>query len=160
MNNASSPGDIPKATSACDMRLQCAGETMKLRALQVLCIGTVACVWVACGSGHPTITKITVTPTTSTAPINPPTDVQFTATATFTDNTNRELTVADGLNWSTSNTSIATISDNGSATCKNLGQVTITAKAPADLNLTINNGVNNTSPQVSGTAQLSCLATP
>lgn len=133
---------------------------MKFRALQVLCICGVAGVWIACGAGHPTITKITVAPQTGTAPISPPTDVQYTATATFTNNTNRELTVADGLTWSTSNNSIATISDNGSATCVAVGQVTITAQAPADLNLTVNNGINNTSPNVTGTAQLTCLTSP
>jgi hypothetical protein len=38
--------------------------------------------------------------------------------------------------------------------------VTITATAPADLSVTVSNGVQNTSTNVSGTAQLSCLATP
>jgi hypothetical protein len=84
--------------------------------------------------------------------------VQFTATATFDNNSSRELTIADGLEWSTSNTAIATISDNGSATCVGVGQVTITAKAPADLTLVVNNGINNTSPNVTGTATLTCNA--
>ena len=133
---------------------------MKSRALEVLCILAAASCWIACGAGHPTITQITVAPATSTAPVSPPTNVQFTATATFTNNSSRNLTVADGLTWSTSNSSIATINDNGNATCVAVGQVTITAKAPADLNLTINNGVNNTSPTVSGTAQLTCMPSP
>ena len=133
---------------------------MKFRALQVLCILGLAAAWIACGSGHPTIRSITVTPTTSTAPISPPTDVQYTATATFSDNTSRELNVSDGLSWSTSDNTIATISDNGSATCHALGQVTITAQAPSELNITVNNGVNNTSPKVTGTAQLTCQAPP
>lgn len=133
---------------------------MKLRALQVLCIFMFVAGWIACGAGHPTITRITVTPATSTAPISPPTDVQFTATASFSNNTSRELTLADGLSWSSSNTSIATISTNGSASCIAVGQVTITAQAPADLNITVNNGVNNTSTNVTGTAQLSCLPSP
>jgi hypothetical protein len=37
--------------------------------------------------------------------------------------------------------------------------VTITATAPSDLTITVNNGVNNTSPKVNGTAQLSCVVT-
>jgi Big-like domain-containing protein len=130
---------------------------MKFRALQVLCISAVCAGWMACGAGHPTITKITVTPQTATSPLGPQSDTVFTANATFTNNTSRELTQADGLDWSTSNNSIATINDHGSATCQAQGQVTITAQAPADLNLTINNGLNNTSPQVSGTAVLNCV---
>lgn len=132
---------------------------MKFRALQLLCICGAAVGWIACGAGHPTITSITVTPATATSPLTPQSDVQYTATATFTNNNSRELTAADGLSWSTSNATIASINDNGSATCKAQGQVTITAKAPADLNLTINNGVNNTSPNVTGTATLNCVPT-
>jgi hypothetical protein len=131
---------------------------MKFRALHVVCICTLAAAWIACGAGHPTIRTITVSPQTAATTVSPPTDVQYTATATFTNNTTRELTLADGLNWSTSNTAVATISDNGSATCIAVGQVTITAKAPADLNLTVNNGINNTSPNVTGTASLTCNA--
>lgn len=130
---------------------------MKFRALQVLCVCAVSVGWMACGAGHPTITKITVTPQTATSPLGPQSDTVFTANATFTNNTGRELTQADGLTWSTSNNTIATINDNGSAECKAQGQVTITAQAPADLNLTINNGINNTSPKVTGTAQLNCV---
>jgi hypothetical protein len=94
----------------------------------------------------------------ATTTISPPTDVQYTVTATFDNNSSRELTIADGLTWSTSNNAIATISDNGSATCVAVGQVTITAKAPTELNLTVNNGIDNTSPKITGTAQLTCNA--
>ncbi len=131
---------------------------MKFRALHVLCICTFAAAWIACGAGHPTIRSITVGPQTATSTVSPPTDVQFTATATFTNNSSRELTLADGLSWSSSNTGVATLSTNGSATCISVGQVTVTATAPADLNLTVNNGVNNTSPNVTGTATLTCNA--
>ena len=133
---------------------------MKFRAPQVLLICGLVSGAIACGAGHPTITKITVSPQTATSPISPPSDVQYTATATFTNNNSRDLTVADGLTWSTSDNNVASISDNGSATCKAIGQVTITATAPADLNLTVNNGINNTSPDVTGTAQLNCLPSP
>jgi hypothetical protein len=34
--------------------------------------------------------------------------------------------------------------------------VTVTATAPQNLTITVNNGVNNTSANVSGTAQLVC----
>jgi uncharacterized protein YjdB len=83
--------------------------------------------------------------------------VQFTATATFDNQSSRELTIADGLTWTTSNSNIATINNNGSATCVAPGAVTITATAPSELNITVNNGVNNTSMNVNGTAQLTCV---
>ena len=105
---------------------------MKFRALQLLFICASAATWMACGAGHPTITRLTVAPQTASAPISPPTDVQFTVTATFDNNTSRELTVADGLTFSTSDTTIATISDNGSATCHGVGPVTITAASGID----------------------------
>lgn len=129
---------------------------MKLKPLHVLVLSALAVALVACGAGHPTISSITVTPATASAPISPATDVQYTATAIFTDKTSRELTVADGLTWTSSNTSIATINDGGSATCIAVGQVTITATAPSDLTIQVSNGVQNTSPKVSGTAQLTC----
>lgn len=132
---------------------------MKFRALQVFGICAIASTWIACGAGHPTITRITVAPQTATSTVSPPTDVQYTATAAFSDNSSRDLTLADGLSWSSSNTGIATVSTNGSATCVSAGQATITATAPAELNITVNNGVNNTSPNVTGTAQLTCSAT-
>lgn len=132
---------------------------MKFRPLHLLVLAALTIAMIACGAGHPTISSITVTPATATAPISPRTDVQYTATATFTDKSSRELSVADGLTWTTSNSSVATISDTGSATCLAVGQVTITATAPSDLTITVNNGVNNTSPKVNGTAQLSCVVT-
>ena len=133
---------------------------MKFRALQVVCIFLASVTWVACGAGHPTIQRITVSPATASAAVRPPSDVQFTATAVFDNNTSRELTVADGLTWKTSDATVASINDNGSATCHVVGQATITATAPTQLNVTINNGINNTSSNVSGTALLSCMPSP
>ncbi len=132
---------------------------MKHRPLQLLSIAALAVTWVACGAGHPTITHLAISPATASSAVSPPSDVVFTANATFSNNTNRELTVADGLTWASSNTSLATINDNGSATCKGVGQVTITGTAPTELNITVNNGVDNTSPKINGTAQLTCTAT-
>ena len=114
----------------------------------------VAALLIGCGAGHLKIVSITVTPTIGGAPIIPPTDVEFTATATFDNQSSGELTDADGLAWTTSNSTIATIDSDGSATCIAPGAVTITATAPSEL--------NNTSINVSGTAQLTCVdnATP
>ena len=132
---------------------------MKYRAMSIIAILAAATSWIACGAGHPTISRITVTPATASAGVRAG-DVQYTATATFTNNTSRELTIADGLKWSVAPNATASISDNGSATCLIAGQATVTATAPTELNVTINNGINNTSPNVTGTATLSCTPTP
>lgn len=109
-----------------------------------------------CGAGHPNLTTVTVSPSSATATSSPQGDVVFTATGSFTNSTSRELTVADGLTWSSSNTAIATVNDNGSASCLAAGSVTITAQAPVNLQITVNNGVSNTSSNVTGTATLNC----
>jgi len=115
-----------------------------------------AAMLIACGAGHPRLTSIAVSPSSATASSSPQGEVGFTATGTFTDHTSRELHLADGLEWKSSNTVVATIDDTGEATCVSPGSVTITATAPADLQITVSNGVQNTSPKVSGTATLNC----
>ncbi len=109
-----------------------------------------------CGAGHARLTSITVAPSSATASSSPQGTVGFTATGTFTDHTSRELHLADGLEWKSSSTVVATIDDTGEATCVALGSTTITATAPADLQITASNGLQNTSPKVSGTATLNC----
>jgi len=117
---------------------------------------TIAVLLIACGAGHPKLTSIAVSPSSATASSSPQGQVGFMATGTFTDHTSRELQLADGLTWKSSNTVVATIDDTGEATCLSPGSVTITATAPADLQITVSNGVQNTSPKVSGNAMLSC----
>jgi len=108
-----------------------------------------------CGAGHPNLMTISVSPNTASAALNE--DVVFTATGNFTNNTSRDLTVVDGLSWSTSNKAIATINGNtGSATCIAAGSVNVIAKAPQSLQITVNNGINNTSTTVTGSATLNC----
>ena len=115
----------------------------------------IAAVLTGCGAGHPNLKTISVSPTTANAALNQ--EVVFSATGIFTDNSSRDLTVADGLSWKTSNNAIATINGNtGSATCVATGSVTVTATAPVNLQITVNNGVNNTSTNVNGTATLNC----
>lgn len=116
----------------------------------------IAALLVACGAGHPRLTSIAVSPSSATASSSPQGQVGFTATGTFTDRSSRELHVTDGLTWKSSNTVVATIDDTGEATCVSPGSVTITATAPADLQITVSNGVQNTSPKVSGNAMLNC----
>lgn len=110
---------------------------------------------VGCGAGHPTIRSITVSPQQASGTVNSGT-VVFTATGNFTDNTSRQLTIPDGLDWKTSNPAIATMDNNGDAKCKSVGTVTITATAPQNLTVTVGTGFNNTSQKISGTAQLTC----
>jgi len=116
----------------------------------------IAALLIACGAGHPRLTSIAVSPSSATASSSLQGQVGFTATGTFTDHKSRELHLADGLTWKSSNTVVATIDDTGEATCVSPGSVTITATAPADLQITVSNGVQNTSPKVSGNAMLNC----
>src|SRR5206468_11382412 len=109
-----------------------------------------------CGPEHPGLTTIAVSPSSPPASSSPKGEVGFTATGSFSNHTSRKLHLADGLEWKSSNTVVATIDDAGEATCVSPGSVTITATAPADLQITVSNGVQNTSPKVSGTATLNC----
>jgi hypothetical protein len=109
---------------------------------------------VACGAGHPNLKNISVNPASAVA--NRDGTLGFTANGIFTDNSSRTLTPADGLSWRSSNTAVASIDDAGLATCNSPGQVTITASAPVNLQLTINNGIDNTAQTVRGTGTLNC----
>jgi hypothetical protein len=86
-----------------------------------------------CGAGHPTLTSVSVTPSTATAQITTQGGVGYTATGTFSDHSSRTLTQADGLTWATSNGLVAGISDSGTATCVRAGVVSVTATAPSNL---------------------------
>ena len=120
----------------------------------------VAMVVIGCGAGHPNLTGITVTPQSATTTSNPQGQVGYTAKGNFSNHTSRELSQVDGLSWKTSptmtGTVAATIGSTGEATCSAPGTVTVTASAPENLQLTVNNGVQNTSPTVTGTAMLIC----
>src|SRR5215469_4711429 len=91
---------------------------------------------------------------------SPPGQVGYTAMGLFSDHTSRELSQADGLSWKTSPTSTgtvaATIGTTGEATCSAAGTVTVTASAPENLQVTVNNGVQNTPNTATGTASLTC----
>ena len=117
---------------------------------------TATALLMGCGAGHPTITSITVTPTSATAASSSQGTVGFTATGNFTNHQSRMLVLADGLSWSSSNIPVASINSLGMATCKVPGMATITVTAPANLQFTVGSGVNNTSMTVSGSATLTC----
>ena len=126
-----------------------------MKPLQFILPVCAALLLIGCGAGHPNLTSITVSPSTATADSATHGQVGYTAQGNFSNNTSRDLTQADGLSWKTSTTA-ATIGSTGLATCSSPGTVTVTASAPENLTITVNNGVNNTSPTVSGTAQLVC----
>ncbi len=126
-----------------------------MKPLQFILPVCAALILIGCGAGHPNLSSITVSPTTATADSATHGQVGYTAQGNFTNGTNRELSQADGLSWKTSTTA-ASIGSTGEATCSSPGTVTVTATAPENLTITVNNGVNNTSANVSGTAQLVC----
>jgi uncharacterized protein YjdB len=69
------------------------------------------------------LTTVNVTPVAVSIPLG--TVQQFTATGTFSDNTAQDLT--GSVTWSSSPTTVASITVSGLATGKNVGTVTITA---------------------------------
>jgi hypothetical protein len=134
------------------------GDTF-MRYFQSVLAGLVATIFiVGCGAGHANLTSITVSPQSATTTSSPQGQVGYTATGNFQNGKSRELSQVDGLSWKTSQTSTgtvaATIGATGEVTCSAPG--TITASAPQNLQFTVNNGVQNTSMTVSGTAQLTC----
>lgn len=124
--------------------------------LAVLFAATLA----ACGAGHANLTSITVSPNSATTTSSPEGQVEYSATGNFANGKSRDLTQVDGLSWKTSQTSAgtvaATIGSTGEATCSAPGTVTVTASAPENLSFTLNNGIQNTSTDVNGTATLIC----
>ena len=104
-----------------------------------------------CGVLSPSLTSISVSPRTATAAASSHGTVTFSAVGTFSDQSSRTLTQADGLSWSTASNSIATISDTGTATCMTPDAVTVIASASSGLSImTLQTG------SLSGSALLTC----
>ena len=143
-----------QATNGTTVLSKAVGEKL-MKCSQFVLLGLVTLVLTGCGAGHPNLSSITVTPQTATTTSSPQGQVGYTAMGHFSDNTSRELSQVDGLSWKTS-TSAASIGSTGEATCLVPGRVTITATAPENLQITVNNGVQNTAPSISGTATLDC----
>ena len=136
------------------------GTIMKCSLFLASLSALMGCALIGCGAGHANLTSITVSPQTATTTSSPEGQVGYTATGHFANGKSRELSQVDGLSWKTSPTNsgtvAATIGSTGEATCSAPGSVTITATAPENLQLTVNNGVQNTASSVSGTAKLVC----
>jgi hypothetical protein len=73
------------------------------------------------------LTSINVTPVSETIPLG--TVQQFTATGTFSDNSTQDI--SGTVVWTTSPTSVASITTSGLATAKDLGTFTVTATSGA-----------------------------
>lgn len=114
----------------------------------------VVAVLLACGGSSDTIQSVQVSPQQGqgTVPNGP---ANFTATGTFKNNQSRMLTSQDGLMWSSSDTTVATINSlTGQATCLAVGSSIITASVPSDLTYQV--GGHGSSSTVTGTAGLQC----
>jgi len=84
-----------------------------------------------------TLTSISVTPVSATLPLG--TVQQFTATGTFSDSSTQNITGT--VVWSSSPTSVASITTSGVATAKDLGNFTVTATSGA-INQSVSATVN------------------
>jgi len=108
----------------------------------------------ACGGTSNTIKSVQVNPQQAqgTAPGGA---VGFIANGTFQQGQSRLLTSEDGLTWSSSNTTVATINSlTGQAICQSGGVTTITAAVPSDL--AYGPSGHTSSSTVDGTATLQC----
>ncbi len=111
----------------------------------------------ACGGSSDTIQSVQVSPQQGQGTV-PNGVANFSATGTFKNNQSRLLTSQDGLMWSISNSSIATINSlTGQATCLAVGSATVTASVPSDLTFQV--GGHGSSSTVTGTASLQCTVT-
>jgi outer membrane biogenesis lipoprotein LolB len=126
-----------------------------MKRLQFVLLACLAFILIGCGAGHPNLTSVQVSPSTATAESATHAQVGYTAKGVFSNGSSRELSQVDGLSWKTSTTA-ASVGSTGEATCLGPGTATVTASAPQNLQLTVNNGVTNTSATVQGTAQLVC----
>jgi hypothetical protein len=110
----------------------------------------VALLPLGCGVLSPELTSISVSPRIATAPASSHGTATFSAVGTFSDQSSRTLTQADGLSWGTADNSIATITNTGTATCMTADAVTITASASSGMSFTLQTG------SLTGSALLTC----
>jgi hypothetical protein len=131
---------------------------MKYLATFIACAGIA--LTPACRSGPPKITRVQVDPQNAQVG-GPGSHLAFTAVGMFANRQSRNLTAADGVAWSTSDSSIASInSSTGQATCNTSGTVAITVRVPESVTLAPNSKNHHTSDDVTGMANLFCLGTP
>lgn len=106
-------------------------------------------------SSTPTVNSVTVTPETLSLNLSGTTTGQLTATVSVSGG------AAQTVNWSSSNTNVATVSSSGLVTAKAVGTTTITAKSTVDTTksdtctVTVSNTVT---PSISVSASASSIA--
>ena len=134
------------------------GNYMKNLATFIACISIL--LMLACRSEPPKLTRVQVNPQNAQVG-GPGAHLAFTAVGMFENRQSRNLTSADGVAWSTSDGSIASInSASGQATCNTPGTVAITVRVPAGVTLSPNSEAHHTSDDVTGMANLLCLGPP
>jgi hypothetical protein len=104
----------------------------------------------SCGDVRTTVYQVEVTPSTQALVAASQQTATFVATGIFGYRTSRPLELSDGLSWRSSDTGVAGITMNGTASCKAAGEVAVTATVPVHV-------VPGTGPTVSGTAKLTCM---
>lgn len=104
----------------------------------------------SCGDVRTTVYQVEVTPSTQALVAASQQTATFAATGIFGYRTSRLLEPSDGLSWTSSNTGVAGITMDGTASCKAAGEVTVTATVPVHV-------APGTGPTVSGTAKLTCM---
>jgi len=126
-----------------------------MKHLAIILICATLAFFSACGGSSNTIQSVQVNPPQGqgTAPGGA---VGFIANGTFQQGQSRLLTSEDGLSWSSSNTTVATINSlTGQAICQSGGVTTITGAVPSDLQFGPSG--HTSSNTVKGTASLTCL---
>jgi uncharacterized protein YjdB len=123
---------------------------MKCKSLALALAALIAATYLGCGGSSTKLQTILIAPPSATTTSSPHGQVAFAATGVLSNHSTRALTPKDGLIWASSDTTVATISTDGMATCLAPGSVTITATAPQNLRK------GSSAPAVSGTATLAC----
>ena len=141
------------------------------KAQAMIAVLAAAALW-SCGNGNPKLQRVAVSPVMASASTFPRQQVQFTAQGTFNNDTTRPLTVADGLQWSSTDQRIATVDASGVATCVTPGASSISVMAPVSAHPIFSTTGSSTTtavlfpggkavagPSVTGSATLTCVLT-
>lgn len=131
---------------------------MKYPVRLLVCAGIV--LPLACRSELPKITRVQVNPQNAQVE-SPAGHVAFTAVGVFEKGRTRNLTAADGIDWSTSDRAIASIDGKtGQATCNTPGAVAVEVRVPEGVRLAMNEAPQHTSNDVTGMTNLLCVGGP
>ena len=115
-----------------------------------------------CGNSHPRLMSIVVSPSTAVVMMSSSRPmVTFTAMGRFDNNTTRVLTAADGVTWTSSDTTVAAIAMNGMATCMMPGvtniKATMLTSATNAGSMSMGMGTTTMLSTLTGMAALTCM---